>query len=87
MSLFEYKRSDSVLFNVILITVGTIVFTPQNAQLLTRCHLIGISKVVCWGRKMPKLSSHAYKQGSTLAVFRYPEHPRFSDGIPDSLAQ
>ena len=22
--------------------------------------------------------------GSTLAVFRYPEHPRFSDGIPDS---
>ena len=26
-------------------------------------------------------------QGSTLAVFRYPEHPRFSDGIPDSPAQ
>ena len=26
------------------------------------------------------------KQGSTLAVFRYPEHPRFSDGIPDSPA-
>ena len=23
-------------------------------------------------------------EGSTLAVFRYPEHPRFSDGIPDS---
>ena len=22
-------------------------------------------------------------QGSTLAVFRYPEHPKFSDGIPD----
>ena len=51
MSLFEYKRSDSVLFNVILITGGTILFTPQNAQLLTRCHLIGISKVACWGRK------------------------------------
>ena len=26
-------------------------------------------------------------QGSTLAVFCYPEHPRFSDGIPDSPAQ
>ena len=26
-------------------------------------------------------------QGSTLAVFHYPEHPRFSDGIPDSPAQ
>ena len=26
-------------------------------------------------------------QGSTLAVFRYPEHPRFSDGIPDLPAQ
>ena len=51
MSLFEYKRSDSVLFNVILITGGTILFTPQNGQLLTRCHLIGISKVACWGRK------------------------------------
>ena len=51
MSLFEYKGSDSVLLNVILITGGTILFTPQNAQLLTRCHLIGISKVACWGRK------------------------------------
>ena len=38
MSLFECKRSDSVLYNVILITRGTIFFTPQNAQLLTRCH-------------------------------------------------
>ena len=45
MSLLECKRSDSVLYNVILITRGTIFFTPQNAQLLTRCHLIGISKV------------------------------------------
>ena len=27
------------------------------------------------------------EQGSTLAVFRYPEHPRFYDGIPDSPAQ
>ena len=45
MSLFECKRSDSVLYNVILITRGTIFVTPQNAQLLTRCHLIGISKV------------------------------------------
>ena len=26
-------------------------------------------------------------QGSTLAVFGYPEHPRFSDGIPDSPEQ
>ena len=26
-------------------------------------------------------------QGSTLAVFRYPEHPKFSDGIPDSPEQ
>ena len=31
-------------------TRGTIFFIPQNAQLLTRCHLIGISKVACWGR-------------------------------------
>ena len=46
MSLFECKRSDSVLYNVILITRGTIFFTPQNAQLLTRCHLIGIGSVV-----------------------------------------
>ena len=51
MSLFECKLSDSVLYNVILITRGTIFFTPQNAQLLTRCHLIGISKVACWGRE------------------------------------
>ena len=51
MSLFECKRCDSVLYNIILITRGTILFTPQNAQLLTRCHLIGISKVACWGRK------------------------------------
>ena len=51
MSLFECKRSDSVLYNVILITRGTIFFTPQNAQLLTRCHLIGISNVACWGRE------------------------------------
>ena len=42
MSLFECKRSDSVLYNVVLITRGTICFTPQNAQLLTRCHSIGI---------------------------------------------
>ena len=46
MSLFECKRSDSVLYNVILITRGTKFFTPQNAQLLTRCHLIGIGSVV-----------------------------------------
>ena len=51
MSLFECKSSDSVLYNVILITRGTIFFTPQNAQLLTRCHLIGISKVACWERE------------------------------------
>ena len=51
MSLFECKRSDWVLFNAILITRCTILFTPQNAQLLTRCHLIGISKVACWGRE------------------------------------
>ena len=51
MSLFECKRSDSVLYNVILITRGTILFTPQNAQLLTGCNLIGISKVACWGRE------------------------------------
>ena len=25
--------------------------------------------------------------GSTLVVFRYPEHPRFSDGIPDLPTQ
>ena len=36
MSLFECKRSDSVLYNVILITRGTIFFTPQNVQLLTK---------------------------------------------------
>ena len=54
LSLFECKRSDSVLYDVILITRGTIgpiFFTPQNAQLLTRCHLIDISKVACWGRE------------------------------------
>ena len=51
MSLSESKRSDSVLYNVILITRGTILFTQQNAQPLTRCHLFGISKVACWGRE------------------------------------
>ena len=51
MSLFECKRSDSVLYNVILITRGTMFITPQNEQLLTRCHLIGISKVACWARE------------------------------------
>ena len=52
------KRSDSVLYNVILITRGTILFTPQNAQLLTRCHSIGISKVPVGGGNVPKLSAH-----------------------------
>ncbi len=51
LSFFECKRTDSVLYNVILITRGTIFFTPQNAQLLARCHLIDISKVACWGRE------------------------------------
>ena len=61
MSLFECKRSDWILYNVILLTRGTICFTPQYAQLLTRCQLIGISKVPCWGREyVPKLSVHAY---------------------------
>ena len=31
-----------------------------------------------------KLKLSEILHGSTLAVFRYPEHPRFSDGIPDS---
>ena len=33
--------------------------------------------------------SHLFQvgQGPTLAVFRYPEHPRFSNGIPDSPNQ
>ena len=65
MSLFECRpRSDSILYNVILITRGTIFFTPQIAQLLTRRHLIGISKVACWGGggggNVPKLSALAY---------------------------
>ena len=34
-----------------------------------------------------RLDSGWSLQGSTLAVFRYPEHPRFYDGIPDSPAQ
>ena len=55
ISLFESNRSDSVSFNVILITRGTILFIPQNAQLLTRCHLIGISRVACWGRKYDEI--------------------------------
>ena len=55
MSLFECKRSDSLLYNVILITRGAIFFTPQNAQLLTRCHLIGISKVAFWGRECAQI--------------------------------
>ena len=55
MSLFECKRSDSILYNVILITRDTICFTPQNAQLLTRRHLIGISKVACWGRECAQI--------------------------------
>ena len=41
MSLFECKRSDSVLYNVILITRGTIFFTAQNTQLLTRWYFEG----------------------------------------------
>ena len=57
---FECKRSDSVLYNVILITRGIIFFTPQNAQLLTRCHFNWFSKVACWGWNVPKLSAHAY---------------------------
>ena len=51
MSLFECKRSDLILYNVILITRGTIFFTLQNAQLLTCRHLTGISKVACWGKE------------------------------------
>ena len=41
MSLFECKRSDSILYNFILIIRGTIFFTPQNAQLLTRWYFEG----------------------------------------------
>ena len=33
------------------------------------------------------LTSRGTMQGSTLAVFRYPENPRFPDGIPDSPEQ
>ena len=39
----------------------------------------------CCGRAVNRVPVH--KQGSTLAVFRYPEHPRFSDGIPNSPEQ
>ena len=40
------------------------------------------------GSHLPQSQGQSkYRQGSTLAVFRYPEHPRFSDGIPDSPAQ
>ena len=34
-----------------------------------------------------KFSGKNPLQGSTLAVFRYPEHPRFSDGLPDTPEQ
>ena len=41
--------------------------------------------------RVPKYSTKQslplYNQGSSLAVFRYPEHPRFPDGIPDSPEQ
>ena len=33
------------------------------------------------------VSEGGSEQGSTLAVFRYPENPRFPDGIPDSPEQ
>ena len=33
------------------------------------------------------IDSSCDMQGSTLAVFRYPENPRFPDGIPDSPEQ
>ena len=39
---------------------------------------VGLSIIVC---------DVEHTQGSTLAVFRHPEHPRFSDGIPDSPEQ
>ena len=37
------------------------------------------------GERPPALAGHFCNvpQGSTLAVFRYPENPRFPDGIPD----
>ena len=50
--------------------------------------------IQCMVNSVAPLVSNVWKwwrttlyQGSTLAVFRYPEHPRFYDGIPDSPAQ
>ena len=43
--------------------------------------------VIAGAANVNRFLNSTVSQGSTLAVFRYPEHPRFSDGIPDSLAQ
>ena len=60
MSLFECKRSDSVLYNVILITRGTIFYSTKCATVNTLPFNWYFEGSVLGGGNVPKLSAHAY---------------------------
>ena len=51
---------------------------PIFMKNLLNCSASSFLSVICFSLIL---------QGSTLAVFRYPEPPRFPDGIPDSPEQ
>ena len=53
-------------------------------------HVLGLRETLRVRAAMANVALTLMKytyQGSTLAVFRYPENPRFPDGIPDSPEQ
>ena len=61
MSLFEYKRSDSVLFNVTLFTRGTTFYSTKCATVNTLPFYWYLEGNVVGRENVPKFSAHAYK--------------------------
>ena len=92
-----------VIINHLMYADDLVILAPSVAglsKLLSICEIFGESNDIIFNKKksaslyfISKMLKGAHlpnvylNQGSTLAVFRYPEHPRFSDGIPDSPEQ
>ena len=78
--------TDTSLSNTQAITCVSLC---QHIKLITTATLHHSDRYSMSGklRKAVTLTTREGLQGSTLAVFRYPENPRFPDGIPDSPEQ
>ena len=68
MSLFECKRSDSVLFNVTLITRGTTFYSTKCATVNTLPLYWYLEGSVLGRENVPKCSAHAYKLQLTIHI-------------------